>query len=346
MNHKMSQEYVTAFITTCFDAGLSEKSASELLRRESVALAADENPAWAEGYRSVLGDGELPVDEVLGWEKSAGAPKPQHLRSIGSHLGGIAGDLWGIVRGTGRKARSGVKAVYNRNDPKSLLTKYPLTTTLGTAGAASAGTAGVYSFLNRDSGYEPRGMSDPFFSQSGRDPSKDEKMYQDRLYNTYAPGIFSINREFNEAQKRIPELEAAVKNHTGGGNAYRDLQELKRRRESIGKQRDYGYEKMQDARNYNLGITKDLEDRRRSLESSRTSLWKAPYRQWLRLTGRDPKQHYDMEIARMEDRATNAAREARMLQDRMRLLDVNATGRRQPTPASPDAMQRKFFPPQ
>ena len=50
MSEPMTQQFVTAFLTACFEAGLSKEAAAELLQKESVDQELKARPAFAEGY--------------------------------------------------------------------------------------------------------------------------------------------------------------------------------------------------------------------------------------------------------------------------------------------------------
>ena len=50
MRDPMTQRFVTAFLTTCFENGLSKEAAAQLLQRESLVQELDARPAFAVGY--------------------------------------------------------------------------------------------------------------------------------------------------------------------------------------------------------------------------------------------------------------------------------------------------------
>ena len=62
MSEPMSQAFANAFITTCFEEGLSEDAAAALLQKESVDRIKRESPAWASGYDEVM---QVPL--VMRW---------------------------------------------------------------------------------------------------------------------------------------------------------------------------------------------------------------------------------------------------------------------------------------
>ena len=352
MSEPMTQQFVTAFLTTCFDAGLSKEAASSLLQKESADRALAISAPWTEGYLSVAEQVPGNLRPMLFKEGSAGLEKAAINSSVLKGLG-TAGKalLWdlpkglltaggGVAKGVGEAAKS----VYGPSS-SSFLHRFPLATTLGTTALGGAGAVGAYHLLNQDRGLMGvSGESDPFFGPGGYDPATYKERYDSKLYDDYGPGIFEHNKEWAGTAARRRELAEAIRQNKGGGQAYRELNELNRRHAQLTRQRDDYYNRIGGAQSSNRELTDRIAQRQRSLENQRGAWWAAPKRWWLSATGRNPQQYFDEQVGRLEDSAMRARMQTDLLGDRRRLLDAGATARHATTPPSSREIQQNFFP--
>lgn len=140
-------------------------------------------------------------------------------------------------------------------------------------------------------------------------------------------------------------MEDALREGRGGGGTYRELTELNRQHAAAGRARkDYlaGLDAQEAAGKDLLGR---ISRRQSQLESQRTSLWGAPKRMWLSMTGRDPKEYFDDQIARLHSNAAQAKMQTTLADDRRRLVASGATHAptTTTTPTS-SQLQERFFP--
>ncbi len=240
-------------------------------------------------------------------------------------------------------ALKGTGKVYGKN--KSLLKTAPLTTALGTAAVASGGALGAYHLLNRDrsltSGF---GESDPFFGPGGYNPDADKARYEKDLYEGYGPGIFEHNKKFFGSAGRREELQKAVAEGRGGGNAYRELRELNREHSRLDMQRQDHLDTLDSSVANNERTMQSIADRKGSLENQRTAWWAAPKRWLYQMQGKNPTQEFDAQIGALEDAKTRARLNRDLAQDRSRLVGAGATRFNKATQPTSQQLQDEFFP--
>lgn len=211
----MTQPFVTAFITTCFEAGLSKEAAAELLQKYSVDRELADRPSFAEGYQkqASMFPGGLRVMLPASMVKRA---------MLGSLLRGGKS----LLGGAGK-----------------FIARHPRASTAAGAGAIGAGgLAGGYAlnnYQNRDRALD--GLSgdltrDIFLPAGGIDKDQYEKLYADRL-NQYATGIYAHNSEYDGLPTKISELERSMAEGRAGANSLDNLQSLKDRRSQLEKSR-------------------------------------------------------------------------------------------------------------
>lgn len=337
----MSPSFVLAFVETCMNEGLSKEATAELLQRQSVIHAAEQSPAFAEGYEkvaSLVPGGLRPIARPGYFEKSA-AP----VAATGGKL--ILKSLGNIVRGAGQMLGTGAATTKGRAlDIAKLVRNNPLAAA-ATSGLAGAGTIyGVDRMLNEPSA----GASEvPYISPGGYDAGEAAASYDKRL-EQYSRGISDLNKKQDNATSRMRELEKAVaKNDAGSGLAMRELQQLRRQTASTEETRNRYLRDLDSSVSKSDAMLSDIAERQKSLEAAKTS-W-APHRlvqrAWYGVTGRNANDVYDSRIADLQDQAAKAKGDRQLAADtRTRLNNQYIGSGEKPRIMSENEMQDKFFP--
>ena len=337
----LSQPFATAFLTVCFDSGLSKEAAAELLQKETVDQECALRPAFAAGYAKAASEvpGQL-LPLRAGYEGMEKLAFLQGLGRAGKALfveapKGIAQAIGGVGKGV----TTGVSKA--RSSP--FLHRRPFESMLLGSGVAGGTALGVNHLINRDRGLSPSAV-DPFFAPGGYSPQAYEDQYKDTLYNQYAPGIFEHNKKHFGSEGRRKELQKAIDNGQGDASAYRELQELNRGFKSSTKARKGHLDGLDNSQAQNRELMTRIADRQQRLEAQRTAWWAGPKRAWLNMTGQNPQTYFDNEIAGLQDSAAQAKRQADLAEDRQRLLWAGATSRQATQQPTTQDIQNRFFP--
>lgn len=351
MSQPLTQAFVTSFLTTCFDNGLTKEAAAALLQKESADQVRRARPAFAAGYDKIMNDlpgGANPMLVANGMEKAAGPKLDQVmkiLRGIKGTIGGVAG-LGGEVAHD--VSRAGSKMIGPRN-PNSFLNRHPFAAFTGGAALAGGGTYGLTKWLGRDNSLTPYG-ADPFLPPSGYSPELYKKRYDSALYDTYGPGIAAHNREYFGTSGRRKELEKAVAEGRGGYDAYLDLQRLNREHEEATRARESHLQGLKSTEHSNRDLLSRIRERQQDLERQRTAWWAAPKRWWTQLRGGNlfdsdiSKNYFDNQIASLQDNAARSSMAADLAKDRHRLIEGGFVALRDNPPPSSRDIQKSFFP--
>jgi hypothetical protein len=347
----MTQKFVTAFLTTCFEAGLSKEAAAQLLQRESLDQQLEARPAFAAGYLSKVASfpGQmrpvlflLPETEL---EKSAG-PGMRGLGRVAKAL------LWDAPKGVGEAAyggiKTGLKGLGNVVGPRSnsLLNRHPFAVGIPLATATGLGGYGLSKWLGGDNSLN--GGGDPFLPPGGYNKAEYEKMYEGRL-KEHEPGIFSANAEYDSAAGRLAELNKAIEENRGGNNAYQDKLHLERRRNQLSGARTEYANQLDRNQDDQRALMDRIANRKADLENQRTAWWAAPKRWYQQARGGNvfdsgiSQRAFDRQIGGLQDSSARAAMAARMAADRARLVRGGATGRAAPR-RDPAQLSTDFFP--
>lgn len=320
MSEPLSQPFVTAFLTACFDAGLTKEAAASLLQKESEDRACRGRPHFAEGYYRELG-------------KRASAAMEKRANPFGA-----------LMRGGGRLLR-GVGRVIKNNPRAAGLGAAGL----GTAGLGAWGGIQAHNYLTRD---QRLGLDDPFFGAGSHIPG-DYDEHLKELTGRYEPAIFASNRAYEQSADRLKELEAAVASGKAGGGAYRDLAALRRSHAGLAARRDAHLDGLQGIRSDREALLPALDERAAELESQRTSIWGLPKRWaaggfgWGPWGVADPAKadaYFDERIGRIHDRMARTQADIDLADARSNLLESMATRRDPAQPPTGQQMQETFFP--
>ena len=351
MSEPMTQQFVTAFLTTCFDAGLSKEAAAELLQKESVDVELRRRPAFAEGYlkQASMFPGQLcPALRVR--SASSEMEKAALLKGLGragkallwDAPAGIAQSLFGAGKGVAK----GVGRTFGPQKA-SLLERYPFTVGMAGMAGVGAGTYGLTKWLNQDNGLGAN-SNDPFLPPGGYSKAQYDAMYENRL-KEHEPGIFSTNKEYDSSAGRIAELQKEIEEGRGGSNAYQELQQLERRRGSLGGARSDYTEQLDMNQDSSRDLMSRIANRTADLENQRTAWWAAPKRWLMQARGGDlfdssiSQRHFDRQIGGLQDNSARARMQERLAADRAKLVRGGATGRSAPQ-RTQEQLTTDFFP--
>jgi hypothetical protein len=337
MSETMSREFVTAFLSTCFESGIEKEAAAELLQKESIDRVRARRPAFSEGYEKVASQLPGRMQPVIfrspDLEKYAG--RSSGLLSAIRHLRGAVG---GVGQAAGNAAATGFRgAKWGVQNPLMAGGM------LGAAGTAGLAGYGGYQLTNpRARSLTPYGDR-PFEAPGGYQPGSYQSRVQSGI-DSQAPSIYQGNAAMKQESDRIAVLRKGVESGEGGASPRNELRAREKALKSMTAESDaYGSRLIGDA-NRNRGLIGDINDRTAELESQRTSLWGLPKRTWLRMTGRKPSEHFNKEIGRLDDNRSWASMDRDIAVGRGKKWGSGATGTIEPPQVEPRSIQRDFFP--
>lgn len=341
----MSGEFVMSFLQTCWEEGLSKEAAAELLQRQSVIHAGEQSPAWLEGYEKVAAmapGGLLPLMRDGYFEKSA--LNGQTRKAVGSLLGGIKDT---IFAGAG-KVRSGVGSLVGK--PKlnskgamtpSLVNRHPKSALAAGVGLGGVAVYGGSKLLS--GGPSGDGTYVPSLPSGSYNPDESRKRL-DSLVEDDSRGVYDHNKKFfNEGDRRRELEDAVARNDFNSGAAQVELTKMEADRASISSLRKRKFEELDSQANASAEKVKELNSYREKMEDHKKSWLYAPYRGYLKLTGRDPNTVYNDEIARAATEAGDVNSENYRINEMRRKMSDGITSGSSAA-RSPQQMQNDFFP--
>lgn len=333
----MSGDFVMSFLQTCWEEGLSKEAAAELLQRQSVIHAGEQSPAWLEGYEKVAAmapGGLLPMVRAGYFEKRA--LNGQIRKSLGGLLGGIKDT---VVAGAG-KVRGGANYVADAARKSKAIKAHPLATA---AAATSVGAAGMYGISKLMGGGGGSGSFVPSMPSGSYTPESSAKI-RDSLVNADSEGIYDHNKKFFNQEPRRRELaDAVARNDFNSGAAQVELQKMEADRSSITALRQKKFGELDTQANASEEKLKELTSYRQKMEDHKTSPWLAPYRGFLRMTGRNPNTVYNDAIAQSANEAGNVATDNHRINEMRRKMSAGLTEGSAKS-RTPQQMQNDFFP--
>jgi hypothetical protein len=335
----MSGEFVMSFLQTCWEEGLSKEAAAELLQRQAVIHAGEQSPAWLEGYEKVAAmvpGGLRPLARQGYFEKSA-APPVRGIRTALGHGYEAVKDLFTASR---RGVKSTVRVPGNINQRMAdlpALSKSPLPVALAGAGI---GAAGIYAGSKLNGG---GGSFVPSMPSGSYTPESSAKI-RDSLVAADSEGIYDHNKKFFNQEPRRRELsEAVARNDFNSGAAQVELQKMEQERASTSALRQKKFGELDTQANASEKKLKELNNYRQKMEDHKTSMLYAPYRGFLKLTGRDPNTVYNDAIAQSATEAGNVATDNYRINEMRRKMSAGITAGSAPS-RTPQQMQNDFFP--
>ena len=357
MRDPMTQRFVTAFLTTCFENGLSKEAAAQLLQRESLVQELDARPAFAVGYLAKVASfpgqmrAMLSPRDLSELQKSA-ARRPPKIGAFKQMGEGIKGVFGGASRAAAAApAAIGRGAGYVVGKPRnttSLMSRYPRTSTVTGLGLAGGG----YKWWNRDDALGGDSLADPFLPPGITSEDAYEKKYEAEL-GLHEPSIFGMNKSRGGYTAEVARLRDAIASGRGGESAYYQLRELERAREGSDKKFDETTEQLDKKLKHSNDMMERIATRKADLENQRTAWW-APLTRWGAAARegdwRGPfassgavQRGMDHKIGPLQDNLARHQMIARLAKDRARMLRGDATGRNSP-PRSGQQLTRDFFP--
>ena len=340
----MSGEFVMSFLQTCWEEGLSKEAAAELLQRQSVIHTGEQSPAWLEGYEKVASmapGGLLPLMRDGYLEKSGGG---RTLHALGDLAGGIK-DL--AVAG-GRKLSSGVGSLVGK--PKlnrkgvmtpSLVNRHPKSSLAAGIGLSGAAVYGGSKLLS--GGPSGDGTYVPSMPSGSYNPDESRKRL-DSLVEDDSRGVYDHNKKFfNEEGRRRELADAVARNDFNSGAAQTELSKMEADRASTSALRKQKFAELDTQANASAEKVKELNGYREKMEDHKKSWLYAPYRGYLKLTGRDPDTVYNDEIARAATEAGDVNSENYRINEMRRKMSDGITSG-SAAARSPQQMQNDFFP--
>jgi len=325
MTNSMTQPFAVAFLKTCFEEGLTEAAASELLQKESSdRVIRKRGLAFAEGYKQA-------ADKVPGKLLPMITEGSMRKEAAGGLLRAVSNlrSLWG---GFGAKVsmpfRKSLDAIKSR----------PRTTAGVVVGGAGAGLHNYYSARDQNLMGGPLG-------EGKYDAAAEAESYNRNLYAGAQP-ILDNNKIFNRDTARLAELQDAVDSGApGSGFALREIREIESRQESAQEERDVFTEQFDEDEKKFTGRLGDIEGRQEGIRKSRDSFWNAPLeRSWLALRGEGSDDFYNDKLGRLQRERGEANANLRRVSDTRSLLDRGVTSHIDRKPTTARNIQQEFFP--
>jgi hypothetical protein len=331
----MSSEFVVAFVQECAAQGLTKEATAELLQFQSIVSAAEQSPAFAEGFEkfaSQVPGGLRPLFRDGYMEKSA-AGFLTALKKFGPAIGSLYGTSTGLAGAGLQLGLSGV------NKLKRFIRARPV---LSSAGALTAGGAGAYGLSKLLSSDHSTASDVPYISGASYNPVESGKSYN-ALLDQYSNGVTGISNKLSESAGRKKVLEEAIAKHdVSSPMAIAELQRLNKESETASKAReDYMKRYSQNAESSEKRLA-DLEQKRNDIIDAKTDWAHMPARAWYHLTGRNPNDVYDKQLRDVEGPLSQAATSKRLNQDLYHRLDYGYNGNKVED-ITPQQVQSKFF---
>jgi hypothetical protein len=315
----MSRQFIESFVETCMDMGLSKEATAELLQHRSVIHAAEQSPAFAEGYLNNATPAVVRVRPGYVEKKAFGAA----AKLIGSSLGGIARGAGGLLGAAGKGLYR--TAVSNPRTAKAL------------AGGAAAGGLGygASNYLNN----RDRAPGVPYMAPGGYNPIEEKTEYDNDL-KRYSRGIAEANKTIDGAKNRRRVLEQAVNsNSPNSAQAAADLRALESSVSAAQKLKDSHEQRLKAQGAVTSGRLTNIQQRQQQLrERSQSPFWRGLHR----ITFRDPDKSYAEALDELQPAAAELSRQNQLISDQRKRMPyyLGATGN---VPSSAQ-MQREFFP--
>lgn len=324
MREPLSREFIVSFVETCMDMGLSKEATAEMLQRRSAIHAAEQSPAFAEGY--LKAQEQIPISDRIrvrpGYvEKRAfGAA----AKLIGRSIGGIASGVGGLGMAAGRGLVN--TAVNNPRAAKAL------------AGTALLGGGGfALGQMNRDK-YSSPGV--PYLPPGGYNPEEEKKRYKTDL-NQYTEGIARNNKIIDGAANRRKVLQQSVDaNSPDSAKALAELRQLDAEVKAAEKQNAAHRAQLDSQGSTAASRLQSIQERQQTLrDRSKSPFWRGLH--WM--TFRNPDKAYAQALDELQPAAARLSYENQLMNDQRGRMDYGYKGIQYNEPSS-SQMQREFFP--
>jgi len=336
MSEPISQAFADAFITTCFDAGLTESATAGLLQKESVDRVKRESPAWSEGYDSIMGDRRPLLS--LGVEKNA------MLRGLGQTAKAL---LWDAPKGLLTAGWGGAKGTANlvgkmKGKPGGFMSRHPGAVGLGGAALGAGGVVGGAHLMNGLGGRN-YGPTDPLFESGSWSQGDYDKNLQGTLAR-FKEDDYGFNKKYHDSATKLQELEAANKGGMGGAG-YRQLQELRRSHAALQEQHDKRFEDLNSQQSKSEALMERIGGGIESAEGQRSNLWGLPHRMFRNED--QENEYFDNRVGKLHSQRMTQKLQQDIIKARRRWLNsgvIEDDPRATSAPPSRQQIQDTFFP--
>lgn len=306
------------------DMGLSKEATAELLQRRSAVHAAEQSPAFAEGY--FLMKQAMPLSAEIrvrpGYLEKQAFGKA--VGSIFSGLGRAAGGVGGLFGAAGKGLIDAA-------------VKYPHTSK-ALAGGLAAGGLGWGASRYFDNSRSSPGA--PYLSGGGDyNPETEKKQYED-LLDSYSGGIADANKAIADSADRRKVLQQAV--NANSPNSPKALAELNKLNAGV-RTAEATKARHLEALNERGGIVSSRLESVQKRQNQLRERQKSPFWRGLhRITFRDPDKSYQDALADLQPYAAELSRDNQLINDqRSRMPYYKGVRYNEPSAAQ---MQRDFFP--
>ena len=316
----MSLQYVESFVETCMDAGLSKAATAELLQRRSAIHAAEQSPAFAEGYHMM----KLAMPQGTIRVRPGYVVKSANIGAVAKGLGMAAGGVGGMLGGA-------AKNVFHT------VAKRPNAAKVIGGGLATGGIGyGIGQYLDND--YTAAGV--PVITGGGMyNPEQEADEYKNEL-NRYSSGIADTNKDITDSADRRRVLQQAV--HSNSPQSALALKELKMLNSKVDGATKVRQKHLEALNNQGATTSKRLEsitNRQQTLRDRQKSpFWRAMH--WATL--RNPDKSYGSAIDELQAPAAALSHENQLINDQRERLPYWKG--KSYSPRSSTQLQREFFP--
>lgn len=315
----MSPQFIESFVETCMDMGLSKEATAELLQHRSVIHAAEQSPAFAEGYLNATSGTAVRV-----------RPGYVEKRAFGAALRAIGGGLGGVVKGVGGIGMSAGRGLVNA------AMKNPRTAKALAGGTAAAATGyGINEYLNKR--YEAPGV--PYMAPGGYNPDEEKKEYDNEI-NRFSRGIGEANKTIDGSAARRRVLQQAVDSNSP--NSAQALADLKLLDKTVGSAKSTKDKHMEQLKQQGATTSSRLADitaqQQKYRDRSKSPFWRGLHR----ATFQDPDKAYGDALEKLQPQAAELSRQNQLIKDQTKRMPYWMN---QPTNIPSSAqLQREFFP--
>jgi hypothetical protein len=294
------------------DMGLSKEATAELLQHRSVIHAAEQSPAFAEGYLNNATPATVRV-----------RPGYVEKQAFGKLLGSGIDDAARFVGRQGQKLFN--TAMANKKTTGAIVGGTALT----------AGGYGASNYLNN----RDKAPGVPYMAPGGYNPLEEKTEYDNDL-KRYSRGIAEANKTIDGAKNRRRVLEQAVNsNSPNSAQAAADLRALESSVDAAQKLKDTHEQRLSAQGATTSSRLSNIQERQQQLrERSQSPFWRGLHR----ITFRDPDKSYNKALDELQPAAAELSRQNQLINDQRKRMPYYL-GAEANIPSSAQ-MQRKFFP--
>ncbi len=326
MRNKPLIEFVTAFVESCYDSGMSKEGAAIMLQGQLLERAMGD-PHFQAGFEKVAMAHQVPGYQPPGHytanQWSFGDQTGQNTAGYG--LGGA---------GVGAMIGNKLAKTFKGRLPTRLRWAGRLGALGGLAGAGFGAKKDMDIRNNRWVGQIPGGVP----SASMWD-GKAEYAAQQNKFQQLSQGVAGLNTVNDARGKRMAELKAAIDANAPGADVA--MSEYERLSASpVSRQRDQYFSQLGDHQGQLTKSIDDIQRQQQDLERAKASPW-SRFRNFIRRPV-----DYSGEASRLKGEESRYANDLRMNQGLTRRLAGGYTGGNPEEVMEPEDLERRMFPTQ